>query len=131
MVSRSPCPQAEPDAYVEYVSRFGMPITPQVAVAAGLARAWFKPQFVGLENLPDQPALLIGNHAFMVVAAMRVRFFLSVTGMRRVAREGGVGGVIHGGGSLSAKSCFAGWVRGVARRAEGGGNARVCIAFGI
>ena len=69
MVSRAPCPQAEPDGYVEYISRYGMPIAPQVAAAAGLARAWFKPRFVGLENLPEQPALFIGNHAFMAIDA--------------------------------------------------------------
>ena len=51
MVQRAPSPESDPDAYVEYISRYGMPTAPQVALAAGLARAWFKPKFVGLENL--------------------------------------------------------------------------------
>ena len=76
MVSRAPCPQAEPDGYVEYTSRYGMPIAPQVAAAAGLARAWFKPRFVGLENLPEEPALFIGNHAFMAIDAALFHLYL-------------------------------------------------------
>ena len=76
MVSRAPCPQAEPDRYVEYTSRYGMPIAPQVAAAAGLARAWFKPRFVGLENLPEEPALFIGNHAFMAIDAALFHLYL-------------------------------------------------------
>lgn len=69
MVERAPCPNADPDGYIDYIEQFTMPIGPQVAAAAGLARAWFKPQFVGLENLPDGPALFIGNHAFMAIDA--------------------------------------------------------------
>ena len=76
MVSRGPCPQAEPDAYVTYISQYGMPIAPQVAAAAGLARAWFKPRFVGLENLPEEPALFIGNHAFMAIDAALFHLYL-------------------------------------------------------
>ena len=76
MVSRAPCPKAEPDAYVKYISQYGMPIAPQVAAAAGLARAWFKPRFVGLENLPDEPALFIGNHAFMAIDAALFHLYL-------------------------------------------------------
>ena len=76
MVSRAPCPQAEPDGYVEYTSRYGMPIAPQVAAAAGLARVWFKPRFVGLENLPEEPALFIGNHAFMAMDAALFHLYL-------------------------------------------------------
>ena len=76
MVSRAPCPQAEPDGYVEYISRYGMPIAPQVAAMAGLARAWFKPRFVGLENLPEEPALFIGNHAFMAIDAALFHLYL-------------------------------------------------------
>lgn len=76
MVSRAPCPQAEPDGYVENISRYGMPIAPQVAAAAGLARAWFKPRFVGLENLPKEPALFIGNHAFMAIDAALFHLYL-------------------------------------------------------
>ena len=76
MVSRAPCPQAEPDRYVEYTSRYGMPVAPQVAAAAGLARAWFKPRFVGLENLPEEPALFIGNHAFMAIDAALFHLYL-------------------------------------------------------
>ena len=76
MVSRAPCPQAEPDQYVEYISRYGMPIAPQVAAAAGLGRAWFKPRFVGLENLPEEPALFIGNHAFMAIDAALFHLYL-------------------------------------------------------
>lgn len=76
MVSRAPCPQAEPDGYVENISRYGMPIAPQVAAAAGLARAWFKPRFVGLENLPEEPALFIGNHAFMAIDAALFHLYL-------------------------------------------------------
>ena len=76
MVSRAPCPQAEPDGYVEYTSRYGMPIAPQVAAAAGLARVWFKPRFVGLENLPEEPALFIGNHAFMAIDAALFHLYL-------------------------------------------------------
>jgi 1-acyl-sn-glycerol-3-phosphate acyltransferase len=76
MVSRAPCPQAEPDGYVEYTSRYGMPIAPQVAVAAGLARVWFKPRFVGLENLPEEPSLFIGNHAFMAIDAALFHLYL-------------------------------------------------------
>ena len=69
MVRPAPSPIDDPDAYVEYVSQFSMPIKPQVAAAAALARAWFKPRFVGLENLPTGPALFIGNHAFMALDA--------------------------------------------------------------
>ena len=76
MVNRAPCPQAEPDGYVEYISRYGMPIAPQVAAAAGLARVWFKPRFVGLENLPEEPALFIGNHAFMAMDAALFHLYL-------------------------------------------------------
>ena len=76
MVSRAPCPQAEPDEYVKYISQYGMPTAPQVAAAAGLARAWFKPRFVGLENLPDEPALFIGNHAFMAIDAALFHLYL-------------------------------------------------------
>ena len=76
MVDRAPCPNTEPDAYVDYVSRFGMPVAPQVAAAAGLARVWFKPRFVGLENLPDKPALFIGNHAFMAIDAALFHLYL-------------------------------------------------------
>ncbi|GIS24473.1 MAG: hypothetical protein CM15mP125_1600 [Gammaproteobacteria bacterium] len=47
-----------------------------VALAAGLARAWFKPKFIGLENLPDKPALFIGNHAFMAVDAALFHLYL-------------------------------------------------------
>jgi 1-acyl-sn-glycerol-3-phosphate acyltransferase len=53
-----------------------MPIAPQVAAAAGLARAWFKPRFVGLENLPEEPALFIGNHAFMAIDAALFHLYL-------------------------------------------------------
>ena len=76
MVKRAPCPQTDPDAYVAYVSRFSMPVAPQVAAAAGLARAWFKPRFVGLENLPATPALFIGNHAFMAIDAALFHLYL-------------------------------------------------------
>jgi len=76
MVQRAPSPESDPDAYVEYVSRYGMPTAPQVALAAGLARAWFKPKFVGLENLPDKPALFVGNHAFMAVDAALFHLYL-------------------------------------------------------
>ena len=76
MVNRAPCPQTEPDAYVTYVSRFSVPVAPQVAAAAGLARAWFKPRFTGLENLPDKPALFIGNHAFMAIDAALFHLYL-------------------------------------------------------
>jgi hypothetical protein len=76
MVDRAPCPESEPDAYVEYVSRFGVPAAPQVAAAAGLARRWFKPRFIGLENLPDRPALLIGNHSFMAIDAALFHLYL-------------------------------------------------------
>ena len=76
MVNQAPCPQTEPDAYVKYVSRFSVPVAPQVAAAAGLARAWFKPRFVGLENLPDRPALFIGNHAFMAIDAALFHLYL-------------------------------------------------------
>ncbi len=76
MADRAPCPETDPDAYVEFVSRFGMPTAPQVAAAAGLARAWFKPSFVGLENLPDKPALFIGNHAFMAIDAALFHLYL-------------------------------------------------------
>ena len=57
MVQHAPCPNADPDGYIDYIEQFTMPIGPQVSAAAGLARAWFKPRFVGLENLPDGPAL--------------------------------------------------------------------------
>jgi 1-acyl-sn-glycerol-3-phosphate acyltransferase len=53
-----------------------MPIAPQVAAAAGVARAWFKPRFVGLENLPDEPAMFIGNHAFMAIDAALFHLYL-------------------------------------------------------
>ena len=76
MIQRAPCPKSDPDAYVAYVSRYGMPTAPQVALAAGLARAWFKPKFVGIENLPDKPALFIGNHAFMAVDAALFHLYL-------------------------------------------------------
>lgn len=76
MVNHAPCPQTEPDAYVTYVSRFSVPVAPQVAAAAGLARAWFKPRFTGLENLPDKPALFIGNHAFMAIDAALFHLYL-------------------------------------------------------
>ena len=76
MADRAPCPETDPDAYVEFVSQFGMPTAPQVAAAAGLARAWFKPSFVGLENLPDKPALFIGNHAFMAIDAALFHLYL-------------------------------------------------------
>ncbi len=76
MADRAPCPETDPDAYVEFVSRFGMPTSPQVAAAAGLARAWFKPSFVGLDNLPDKPALFIGNHAFMAIDAALFHLYL-------------------------------------------------------
>ena len=69
MVEHAPCPSADPDSYVDYIEQFTVPTGPQVAAAAGLARAWFKPRFVGLENLPDGPALFIGNHAFMAIDA--------------------------------------------------------------
>ena len=76
MVQRAPSPESDPDAYVEYISRYGMPTAPQVALAAGLARAWFKPKFVGLDNLPEKPALFIGNHAFMAVDAALFHLYL-------------------------------------------------------
>ena len=76
MVRPAPSPIDDPDAYVEYVSQFGMPIKPQVAAAAALARAWFKPRFVGLDNLPAGPALFIGNHAFMALDAFVFHAFL-------------------------------------------------------
>lgn len=76
MVQRAPCPKSDPDAYVAYVSRYGMPTAPQVALAAGLARAWFKPKFVGIEHLPDKPALFIGNHAFMAADAALFHLYL-------------------------------------------------------
>lgn len=76
MVERAPCPNADPDGYIDYIEQFTMPIGPQVAAAAGLARAWFKPQFVGLENLPDGPALFIGNHAFMAIDAALFHLYL-------------------------------------------------------
>ena len=76
MVQRAPSPESDPDAYVEYISRYGMPTAPQVALAAGLARAWFKPRFVGLENLPKEPALFIGNHAFMAIDAALFHLYL-------------------------------------------------------
>ena len=36
MVRPAPSPVDDPDAYVEYVSQFSMPIKPQVAAAAAL-----------------------------------------------------------------------------------------------
>ena len=76
MVQRAPSPESDPDAYVEYISRYGMPTAPQVALAAGLARAWFKPKFIGLDNLPDKPALFIANHAFLAVDAALFHLYL-------------------------------------------------------
>jgi 1-acyl-sn-glycerol-3-phosphate acyltransferase len=76
MVERAPCPNADPDGYVDYIEQFTVPIGPQVAAAAGLARAWFKPRFVGLENLPEGPALFIGNHAFMAIDAALFHLYL-------------------------------------------------------
>ncbi len=76
MLNRAPCPQEEPDAYVRYVSQFSVPVGPQVAAAAALTRAWFKPCFVGLENLPETPALFIGNHAFMALDAVLFHLYL-------------------------------------------------------
>lgn len=76
MVEHAPCPSADPDSYVDYIEQFTVPTGPQVAAAAGLARAWFKPRFVGLENLPDGPALFIGNHAFMAIDAALFHLYL-------------------------------------------------------
>ena len=76
MVEHAPCPSADPDSYVDYIEQFTVPTGPQVAAAAGLARAWFKPRFVGLENLPDGPALFIGNHAFMAIDAELFHLYL-------------------------------------------------------
>ncbi len=76
MVQHAPCPNADPDGYIDYIEQFTMPIGPQVSAAAGLARAWFKPRFVGLENLPDGPALFIGNHAFMAIDAALFHLYL-------------------------------------------------------
>ncbi len=71
-----PCPDTDPDAYVDYVSRFTVPTGPQVAAAAALTRAWFKPTFTGIENLPEGPALFIGNHAFMAIDAALFHLYL-------------------------------------------------------
>ena len=76
MVERAPCPNTDPDGYVEYVEQFTVPTGPQVAAAAGLARAWFKPRFTGLENLPEGPALFIGNHAFLAIDAALFHLYL-------------------------------------------------------
>lgn len=76
MIARAPCPNADPDGYIDYVAQFTVPTGPQVAAAAGLARAWFKPRFVGLENLPQGPALFIGNHAFMAIDAALFHLYL-------------------------------------------------------
>ncbi|GIR69738.1 MAG: hypothetical protein CM15mP74_09890 [Halieaceae bacterium] len=75
MVSRAPCPQAEPDGYVEYISVMAC-LLPSGRCSGRLARAWFKPRFVGLENLPEEPALFIGNHAFMAIDAALFHLYL-------------------------------------------------------
>ena len=112
MAPNAPCPESDPDAYVDYVSRYGMPTAPQVAAAAGLARFWFKPQFFGFDNLPDRPALFIGNHAFMAVDAALFHLYLYYDhgryvkglGDRRLFANEQYAAIAHAMGGVSGKA---------------------------
>lgn len=46
-----------------------MPSGPGISFSAALLRRWFKPAFFGLEKLPGQPALFVGNHSLLAVDA--------------------------------------------------------------
>ena len=64
-------PQLSPElaAHVERVLRVAMPTGPGISLSAALLRRWFKPSFAGLERLPSQPALFVGNHSLLAVDA--------------------------------------------------------------
>lgn len=64
-----PNPLTDSDAYVDFVLRRRLPRGPQVAAAAAFMKRWFKPTFVGLERLPQGPALFVANHSLLAVDA--------------------------------------------------------------
>jgi 1-acyl-sn-glycerol-3-phosphate acyltransferase len=76
MARTAPDPINDPDGYVDYVSKITVPVGAQVAAAAALGRAWFKPLFRGLDNLPEGPALFVGNHSFLAVDAFIFHLYM-------------------------------------------------------
>ncbi len=72
----APTPDINLEKYLDYVLDIGVPVRPEVSAAAGLARTWFNPKFVGIENLPDCPALFVGNHSFPALDAILFHLYL-------------------------------------------------------
>lgn len=55
--------------HMDRVLRVRAPTGPIISLGAACARRWFKPTFVGLERLPNRPALFVGNHSFLALDA--------------------------------------------------------------
>lgn len=58
-------PGPELQAHIDRVMAVQVPGSPAVSLAAAFMRRWFKPTFVGLERLPNKPALFVGNHSLL------------------------------------------------------------------
>lgn len=63
-------------AHVDTVLATHPPAGPAITLAAAFVRRWFKPTFSGLERLPRQPALFIGNHALLALDAFTFQLLM-------------------------------------------------------
>ena len=59
----------ELQAHFDRVMAVQRPTHPAISLGAAFARRWFKPTFVGLERLPNKPALFVGNHSLLAIDA--------------------------------------------------------------
>ncbi len=66
-MSDTPSISLELQHHIDTVLNTPMPAGHNIALAAALIKRWFKPTFVGLERLPNKPALFVGNHALLAV----------------------------------------------------------------
>jgi len=69
IMTDQPALSPELQAHMERVLRVRAPTGTAVSFGAAFARKWFKPTFVGLERLPNKPALFVGNHSLLAIDA--------------------------------------------------------------
>ena len=71
-----PAIDPELQAHIERVLGVQVPAGPGIALGAAMMRRWFKPHFLGLDKLPEQPALFVGNHSFLAADAFPFHWLL-------------------------------------------------------
>lgn len=66
------------NAHIARVLRVGMPTGTAISLLSAALRKWFKPRFTGLDRLPEQPALFVGNHALLALDAFTFHTLMHV-----------------------------------------------------